>query len=83
MVLQRGGTGRGGRGALDKQSVDAQQNRPLKSTGLECEQAVNQDAISRAAVCAPRQTKTETVFISSPSLSSLIKRAVGGFSFFF
>lgn len=39
------------RGALDKISVEAQQNRPLKSTGLECEQAVNQDAISRAAGC--------------------------------
>lgn len=73
----REGGGEGG--ALDKIS-EAQQNRPLKSTGLECEQAVNQDAISRAAACD--QTKTETVFISSPSLSSLIKTAAGGFFFY-
>lgn len=52
MILQsqRGEKKERGR-ALDKISVEAQQNRPLKSTGLECEQAVNRDAISRAAAC--------------------------------
>lgn len=32
-----------------------------------------------SALCASPQTKTETVFTSSPSPSSLIKAAVGGF----
>lgn len=46
VILQSRGWRRGGE-ALDKPSVEAQHNRPLKSAGLECEHAVHQDAISR------------------------------------
>lgn len=44
----------GGGAALEKQSVKAQQNRPLKWAGSEWEHAVRQAAISRLCIATDK-----------------------------